>query len=72
MGLTKEELVQKANQQAKNLQVQEIEDLAAAWKQLDIDGNETILVSEVDQFLTSLGINMTQEAKNSLILSLDK
>jgi len=72
MGLTHEELVSKASQQAKNLQVQEVEDLAAAWKKLDIDGNETILVSEVDQFLTDLGINMPQESKDTLIESLDK
>ena len=72
MGLTHEQLVAKAGQQAKNMQVQEIENLATAWKKLDIDGNETILVSEVDQFLTNMGLNLPQAVKDNLIETLDK
>merc|ERR1712127_265300 len=72
MGLTRDELAEKASQNAKNLQVQEIEDLADAWQKLDQNGDETILVSEVDQFLQDLKIKMPEDARDALIADLDK
>lgn len=72
MGASREDLVEKASAEAKNLQVQEIEDLATAWQKLDIDGNETILTSEVDTFLCELGKSMSEENRDAFIAELDK
>ncbi len=47
MGLTHEELVSKASQQAKNLQVQEVEDL---WKIVIIYDNFFIEIVKLNNF----------------------
>lgn len=72
MGASKEDLVSKATAEAKNLQVQQIEDIASAWMKFDADGNEIISTEEVAQFLQELAINMPQEEIDSLVADLDK
>lgn len=72
MGASKEDLVSKATAEAKNLQVQQIEDIASAWMKFDADGNEIISTGEVVQFLQELAISMPQEEIDSLVADLDK
>ncbi len=72
MGSSKEDLVSKASAQAKNLQVQQIEDIASAWLKFDADGNEVISTGEVANFLQHLSISMSQEEIENLVSTLDK
>jgi Ca2+-binding EF-hand superfamily protein len=66
------DLVLEASQKAKNLQIDEIHRIKAAWDKCDLNHDGTVSVTEVDKFLSNLNISLPQSRRAEIIKALDR
>lgn len=65
----KRDLVLEASSRAKNLQIDEIHSIKAAWDKFDLNSDGEVKADEVAEFLRHLNINVVSEAQKQKILN---